>query len=88
MQRGENVPKGPRMIKHQLKADMKAGASGEGTIHGSEDQEFGDSLRDCLGQLLKSNKGKDRQTMCSTSCPRKRLTCDEGSRKLCVTSTV
>ena len=58
MQRGENVPKGPRMIKHQLKADVKAGASGEGTIHGSEDQEFGDSLRDCRGHLLKSNKGR------------------------------
>lgn len=39
--RAEDVPKGPRMSKHQLKADVKASASGEGTIQGSEDQESG-----------------------------------------------
>ena len=59
------------MIKHQVKADVKAGAAGERAGQGGEDQESRDSPRDCLGHQRKSNKGKDRRTVCSSSCPRK-----------------
>lgn len=57
------------MIRHHLEADVKAGASGEGTVRGCEDQEVGDGLPGCRGHPLKSNKEKYRETVCSTSFP-------------------